>query len=109
MNAPGPARAQYEPIIRGFIPQAWGDELDHRSSLLYIRDRAAAQKDAACEESWHLLDLVERTAGRDAFRAMPVGELAEIRKLCSLSVALAARFDSLFAPKLPLEGDGGRG
>lgn len=109
MNALGPPRAAYEPMVRAFLPAAFGDELSHRSSLLYIRDRAMAAKEGATEECWHLLDLVERTASRDAFRPMPAGELGEIRTLLNLTVALAARFDRLFAPELPLGDVGDRG
>lgn len=107
MNAPmgGPSRAEYEPMVRAFLPQAVGDELTHRSALLYIRDRAMAAKSSASEEAYCLLDLVERTASRDAFRGMPVPELTEIRTLLNLVVALASRFDRLFAPELPMEGD----
>jgi hypothetical protein len=73
-----------------------------------MRDRAMATKPIACEEAWHLLDLVERTASRDAFRPMPLDELQELRRLLVTCVATASSFDTLFAPRLPMEGVGDR-
>lgn len=112
MNAPAPhfpKREDYEPIVRNFLPTAEGDALQLRASLLLMRDRCIATKPIACEESWHILDLVERTVSRDAFRPMPDAELVMIRQIVVKLVTAAADFDAIFAPKLPLEGVGDRG
>jgi hypothetical protein len=91
-----PKREDYEPVIHNFMPGVGGDELELRSSLLLMRDRAMSTKPFACEEAWQILDLVERTAGRDAFRSMAVNELAEIKRLLIRLVSTASGFDSLF-------------
>jgi hypothetical protein len=112
MNAPlnhYPKREDYEPAVRAFLPGVAEDELGLRAGLLLMRDRAMATKPIACEESWHLLDLVERTAGREAFRSMPIDELNEVRRLLIRCVSTASGFDSLYAPQLSLEGPGDRG
>ncbi len=97
-----PKREDYIPIVRNFLPSAEGEQLTLRASLLLMRDRAMATKPIACEESWHLLDLVERTAARDAFRPMSDAELTELRRLLVMCVATASSFDTLFihAPAL---------
>lgn len=118
MNAPPtpfvPRRSDYEPIVQTFMPAAKGLELELRSALLLMRDRCVAVKPAACEESWQILDLVERTATRDAFRSMPLEELKRIRWTLLRLVGAASDFDAMFAPPLdlpemPEEGGGARG
>lgn len=100
-----PKREDYEPAVKCFLPGVSGAELDLRSSLLLMRDRSMAQKPAACEEAWAILDIVERTAARDAFRPMGVDELAEVKRLLIRLVSTAAGFDSMWAPAFDL-GDG---
>lgn len=97
-----PKREDYEPNVRMFLPSAQGEELELRASLLLMRDRAIATKPIACEEAWQILDLVERTASRDAFRSMRMDELREIKRLLIRLVSTASGFDSLWAPKLDL-------
>lgn len=110
MNAPAhPKRSDYEPMVRAFLPTAEGEELQHRASLLLMRDRAMATKPIACEEAWALLDLVERVASREAFRPMSTADLTEVRRLLLTCVAAASSFDSLYAPQLPIGEQNGRG
>lgn len=99
-----PKREDYVPTIRAFLPGVEGHELELRSSLLLMRDRAIATKPAACEEAWQILDLVERTASNNAFRSMALGELEEVRRLLIRLVATASGFDTLYAPQLELVG-----
>lgn len=112
MNAPTarfPKREDYEPVVLSFLPTAEGEGLKMRASLLLTRDRCAATKPIACEEAWHILDLIERTVTRDAFRPMPDAELAMIRYILIKLVTAASEFDALFGPPSSLEGIGDRG
>lgn len=112
MSAPAasfPKREDYEPIVLNFLPTAEGEGLKLRASLLLMRDRCIATKPIACEESWHILDLVERTVSRDAFRSMPETELAMIRYIVRKLVTAASEFDALFAKPSSLEDIGDRG
>ncbi len=103
-----PKREDYEPAVRCFLPSVQGEELELRASLLLMRDRAMATKPIASEEGWVCLDLVERTASRDAFRPMKLDELQEIKRLMIRLVSTASGFDQLWAPQLDLGGaDGG--
>lgn len=99
-----PKREDYEPAVKCFLPSARGEELNLRASLLLMRDRAMSAKRGACEEAWQLLDLVERTASRDAFRSMRLEELREIKRLLIRLVSTASGFDSLWAPQFSLGG-----
>lgn len=110
MNAVAhPRRQDYEPMVRAFLPSAEGEELELRSRLLLMRDRAMATKPIACDQAWHLLDLVERTASAEAFRPMKAEDLAEVRRILVMCVAAASSFDTLYAPKLPLGETDARG
>lgn len=104
-----PKREDYEPAVKCFLPSAQGEELELRASLLLMRDRALSTMPIACEESWQILDLVQRTASRDAFRSMRIDELREIKRLLIRLVSTASGFDSLFAPQLDLGEKHGRG
>jgi hypothetical protein len=57
-----PRKEDYFAIVQGLRPLCEGEELMLRSSLLLMRDRAMACKNAACAPSWALLDVVERVA-----------------------------------------------
>lgn len=104
MNAYSPPRRQdYEPTVRAFLPSAQGEELELRSRLLLMRDRAMATKPISSEYGWLALDLVERMARDFAFRPMKADELAEIRRISVNLVAAASSLDALFAPELPIE------
>lgn len=92
-----PKREDYEPAVRTFLPGCEGEELQMRAALMLMRDRAMATKPICSEEGWVLLDLVERTASRHAFRPMPVEELQELRRLLVMLVASASGFDALYA------------
>lgn len=104
-----PKRADYIPMVKAFLPTAEGLQLDLRCSLLLMRDGAVARKPIACEESWSILDIVERVATREAFRPMSNDELATLRWLLSNLVRTASNFDGLYAPSLPMEGVGADG
>lgn len=104
-----PKREDYEPAVKCFLPSAHGEELELRASLLLMRDRALATMPIACEEAWTLLDLVQRTAGRDAFRSMRMDELREIKRLLIRIISTASGFDGLWAPQLDLGEKHGRG
>jgi hypothetical protein len=101
-----PTREDYAPSVRTFLPGCDGEELQMRSALLLMRDRAMATKPICSEEGWAILDLVERTASRDAFRPMPLDELKEVRRLCVMLVATASGFDALYGR---VGGSDGRG
>lgn len=105
----GAKREDYEPNVRAFLPGVDGEELEIRSALLLMRDLSAAAKPQASEQGWCLLDVVERTASTSAFRAMPLAELVELRRLLRQVVAAAAGFDQLYAPQLALGETVGRG
>lgn len=97
-----PRREDYEPIVKGLRPLVEGEELTLRSSLLLMRDRAMATKQAACAPSWALLDVVERVASESALNhKLQVDELRELRRLCLNCVASASSFDTLFQPRIP--------
>jgi hypothetical protein len=108
MNAPAaptyPKREDYHPNVLAFLPGCAGEELEHRSSLLLMRDRAMATKPACSEYGWEILDMVERIAREHAFRSMPLAELAEVRRLLIRLVSTASGFDALYAPQLPIGG-----
>ena len=91
-----PKREDYDPVIRAFMPGVDREELELRASLLLMRDRAMSTKPIACEEAWQILDLVERTASRDAFRSAGLDELREIKRLLIRLVSTASGFDNLF-------------
>lgn len=97
-----PKREDYEPAVKCFLPSAFGEELELRASLLLMRDRAMSVKPVACEEAWQILDLVERTASRDAFRSMAMDELRELKRLLIRLVSTASGFDAMWAPALDL-------
>lgn len=96
-----PNRKDYEPIVKGMIPFCDGDELQIRAGLLLMRDRAIATKPIACASSWALLDIVERETAEIAFRAIPLDDLREFRRLCIMCVMTASGFDRLYQPSLP--------
>jgi hypothetical protein len=101
-----PRRSDYEPIVRGLKPLCDGEELDLRSSLLLMRDRAMATKPRACEPAWRLLDVVENVARETALNPrMGLEQLRELRRLCLNTVATASSFDTLYQPRLPLDGE----
>ena len=101
-----PRREDYEPIVRGLRPFVGEQELEFRSSLLLMRDRAMSTKCASttCAPAWALLDVVENVASESAMNhRLNVEQLGELRRLCA-DVARSARdFDLLFQPRLPLD------
>ena len=97
-----PTRADYEPIVRGLRPFVDGEELELRSSLLLMRDRAMATKSNASEYAWSLLDVVERVASEHAMNhRVDLDTLRELRRVCLNIVCAAASFDAMFQPRLP--------
>lgn len=107
MNAvTNPAREQYKPIVQTFLPGCEGEELELRAALLLMRDRAIAVKPIACEESFAILDLIERTASRDAFRPMAFEELTRLRYILLKLVGCSSDFDAMWARTYPETGDG---
>jgi hypothetical protein len=101
-----PRRSDYEPIVRGLRPLCEGEELMLRSSLLLMRDRAIATKPIACEPAWNLLDIVEREASESALNhRIKLDDLRELRRLLVMCVCTASSFDTLYQPRLPLEGE----
>lgn len=102
MNAYRPPRREdYDPIVKGLRPFCDGEELELRTSLLLMRDRAIATKPIACASSWALLDIVEKEAAEVAFRSIPIDDLREFRRLCVRCVSTASGFDVLYQPHLP--------
>lgn len=108
-----PPRAEdYAPIVRGLRPFLSDEEVQLRSSLMLMRDRAISTKGASttCAPSWALLDVVEQVASESAMNhQVPVETLKELRRLCVQCVMAASNFDTLFQPRLPLndgEADG---
>jgi hypothetical protein len=98
-----PRRSDYDPIVKGLKPLCAGEELELRTSLLLMRDRAMATKPNACEPSWHLLDVVENVTRETALNPrMDLEQLRELRRLCVMCVCNASSFDTLFQPRLPL-------
>jgi hypothetical protein len=97
--------------VKALRPWASDEELALRSSLLLMRDRAAATKRIACEPSFALLDVVEREAAETALNErVPIEDLRELRRLCLNCVAAASSFDTLYQSKAPnTEGTHGRG
>lgn len=93
-----PMRQDYERTVRGLMPSCTGEELMLRSSLLLMRDRAAATKFRASESGWALLDVIEREAGRVALAGISLDDLREVRRLCVRCAAIASGFDMLCAP-----------
>jgi hypothetical protein len=101
-----PRRSDYVSIVKGLLVLCDGEELELRSSLLLMRDRAMATKPRACEPSWHLLDVIENVARETALNPrMGVEQLRELRRLCLNTVATASSFDTLYQPRLPLDGE----
>jgi hypothetical protein len=98
-----PRKEDYFDIVRGLRPFVQGDELELRSSLLLMRDRAMATKPIACEPAWHLLDVVERQASAAAMNHLfKLEDLRELRRLLLNCVCAASSFDTLYQPRLPL-------
>jgi hypothetical protein len=99
----GAQEVRLRPDRRGLKPLCAGEELELRTSLLLMRDRAMATKPNACEPSWHLLDVVENVTRETALNPrMDLEQLRELRRLCVMCVCNAASFDTLFQPRLPL-------
>jgi hypothetical protein len=95
-------RSDYEPIVKAIRPWIGEEELMLRSSLLLMRDRAAATKPVACAPAWALLDIVEREASEAALsHRIELDDLREIRRLCVMCVSHASSFDTLYQPRLP--------
>ena len=106
MNAapiPGPTkRADYEPIVKGLRPDCYGEELELRSGLMLIRDRAIATKPISCEPSWLLLDIVEREASAAALNhKLNLEDMRALRRLLIECVCTASNFERLYQPVLP--------
>lgn len=98
----GARREDYEPNVLAFVPSAQGEELEIRSALLLMRDLCMAAKAHASDQGWVLYGLVEQTVSLQAFAAMPIERLRELRLVCRRCIATAAGFDDLFA--LPVGG-----
>jgi hypothetical protein len=100
-------RSDYEPIVKAMRPLCAGEELELRSSLLLMRDRAIATKRNACTPSHALLEVVENVANESAMSfAVSTAQLRELRRLCLNCVASASSFDTLYQPPLPGIGKG---
>lgn len=94
-----PRRSDYYPIVRGMRPFLSDEEVDLRSSLLLLRDRALATKPRCCEYAWRLLDTVERIASEHAMNPrVDIKGLREMRRICLNVVASASSFDTLYRP-----------
>jgi hypothetical protein len=99
-----PRKEDYFDIVRGLQPFVKGEELELRSSLLLMRDRAIATKPTACESSWALLDVIEREASAAALNhRVKLEDLRELRRLLVMCVCNASSFDTLYQPRLPLD------
>jgi hypothetical protein len=99
-----PRRSDYEPIVKGMRPFIEGEELELRSSLLLMRDRAMATKASASEYAWSLLDVVERVGSDHAMNhRVDVESLREMRRICLNIVCAASSFDAMYQPRLPLD------
>jgi hypothetical protein len=99
-----PTRSDYEPIVRGLRPLCGGEELELRTSLLLMRDRAMATKLRASEYAWGLLDVVERVGADHAMNhKVDVESLREMRRICLNIVCAASSFDAMMQPRLPLD------
>ena len=115
MNAEAPRWQQYIPTVQAFMPGCDGDELRERCGLLLMRDRAAATKASCAEESYYLLEHIERVATNHAFRGMPLHYLRRLRyelvKVVSAAsgLELFARGDLTPDEAAPGEGEDGRG
>jgi hypothetical protein len=97
-----PTRDDYVPIVLGLWPKVGEEELKLRTNLLWYRDRAMATKPIACEQSWALLDVVEREANSVALDPRVDQEaLREILRLLALIVGTAFGFDKLYSPTIP--------
>jgi hypothetical protein len=99
-----PRKEDYHAIVKGLRPFIEGEELELRSHLLLMRDRAMATKNNACAPSWALLDIIERVASESALNhLLEIEQLRELRRLCGQCVMTARDFDLLFQPRLPLD------
>lgn len=102
-----PRREDYEPIVKGLRPFCAGEELQLRSSLLLMRDRAMATKPTASHSGWALLDVIEREANGVALNhRVTLDDLREFQRLCIRLVTVARGFDDLYQPHLPGIEDG---
>lgn len=104
-------RDDYVQIVKGLRPHVAGEELDLRSSLLLMRDRAMSTKPIACAPSWAILDVIEQVASESALNPrMGVEQLRMLSYLCLKCACTAKDFDTLFQPQLPLgEGEANAG
>jgi hypothetical protein len=99
-----PRKEDYAPIVRGLRPFLPDEEVDLRSSLLLMRDRAMATKANASEYAWALLDVVERVGADHAMNhRVDVESLREMRRICLNIVCAASSFDAMYQPRLPLD------
>lgn len=100
MNAPiQPRWRQYIANVTAFLPGCDGEELRARCGLLVMRDQAMATKPACAEESYPLLEHVERTACNYAFQPMALHRLQRLRYELSKVVSAASGLE-LFARDL---------
>lgn len=99
-----PRKDDYFDIVRGLRPFVEEEEMNLRSSLLLMRDRAMATKNGASEYAWRLLDVVERVASDHAMNhRVDVESLREMRRICLNIVCAASSFDAMYQPRLPLD------
>lgn len=111
MNAEAPRWRQYIPTVQAFLPGCEEEELRDRCGLLLMRDQAMATKAGCAEESYYLLEHVERTACAYAFQPMALSRLHALRSAL-LKVVTAASDLEVFArnpASPPGEGDDARG
>ena len=94
-----PARDRYIPIVRQHVPTCQGKELELRCSLLMVRDQSASALRRCSEEAYGVLAEVHRLSSENAFAAMPLAELAELRRQLVQLTACASGLE-MFAYRL---------
>lgn len=100
MNAPAtfdlaPRIAAYGSTVDTFMPQCGPEERRLRCGILYCRDKALASIRHARWEAALVLETVHRIAIANAFTAMPLDQLREVRaalvRLMTVAMAVEAR------------------
>lgn len=93
-NIPTRKREVYRPAVMAILPGCHGEELEHRCSILLMRDNAGSALRWASYEAAEILHAIQRLATEHAFAAMPVERLKHLRYNLNRLVATASNLET---------------
>lgn len=94
-----PRKEDYFDIVRGLRPFIEDEEMQLRSSLMLMRDRAIATKNSPriSDHAFDILDVVHRIADDHAMNfRVRLDDLREIRRNCLNLICAASSLDAMF-------------